>query len=128
MSRKLILAFLLLAGFAQYANSRSPDFTIAPGYPKPRIVTPTSISVTIRVISSIENEIPVLDQTPSGRIFDITGKEVRTMDVLDPNSMYDSGYSDLVWQPDLNIPAGVYIYQIESSSGYIYNGTIVVAK
>ena len=131
MGRKLILAVLLLFGFAQYAGSRAADFTIAAGYPKPIIVTPTSLKVEI-LVESVSGEFGtfVLEQTPTCRIFDITGKEVgvKTVTVEDTDSMSDYGYTNFIWTPGNNIPSGVYIYRIESSSHYIYCGTIVVAK
>ena len=90
---------------------------------RPRIVTPTSKTVRIKITSDYMF-------IPHGTIYDITGTEIAKMvqeGEYEKTPATEEPYIYLTWTPGSNIPTGVYIYQIECS-GQIYNGTIVVAR
>jgi hypothetical protein len=122
MIRIFIVVVFLMSSFIVNIGSGAAKFTVVEV--EPRIVTPDSPNQEVRIRVGEGDD---TDLIVTGCIFDITGREVALMEP--EGNFWDdpTGFMDLTWRPGDNISSGVYIYQLEAG-GYIYNGTIVVAR
>lgn len=115
--RTLLISLVLLAGQVSRPESAS-GFSLSRISHK--IFTPNGDQRNDTVTFELEND---EDELIDGKIFNMSGAEVSDLTVVDEDTLSWTGQD----QSGALVPAGIYVYQIESE-GKTVNGIIVVAR
>ena len=110
---------------------RASDFNVLSVEPK-KIITPNGDCINDFFTVRFDNP---LDSSVTARIYDINGRNIGSMKTIDANSqscLTASSDSSLTWdgrdERGELMDAGVYVYQITTTEGKRFTGTIVIAK
>jgi gliding motility-associated-like protein len=119
--KKICIICCMLTGFVSFVCAA--HFSVIKSKVYPKIITPNGDGKNDLFWVFYENP---MDDAVQGRIFDVRGAEVADMVHVNGAEEYS-----LTWDGKDGsgrvVPAGIYLYQIESE-GTVYTGSVVVAR